>query len=221
MLQFRHEMSLATLEKEKADGLRRKESLIGRGASAKLERVVEMKFEKEKQDEQADIYDFRHAIALHKAEKLKEDEEKKRESLEGRGEIAREHQQISSDLAEIEKKEREDILNFRHETAVAKAEKTRIDKETKRESLQGRGEVAREQQQIEVALKKINDDNHKDILNFRHETALAQAAKMKADKNDRRNSLSHRISAWTTQRKTDENIHKQQKSDLEVITFSK
>jgi hypothetical protein len=217
ILNFRHEIGEATKEKAKADDLRRKESIIGRGVSARLEKITEMNSEKEEQEETADIFEFRRAIAIHKAEKLKEDEEKRRNSFEVRGEVAREHQEKELEFNTVELNDRKDALNFRHETAVAKAEKLKKDKDAKRESLQGRGEIARGHQQIDLALEQREGNDHKDILNFRHETAVAKAEKMYSDEERRRESLERRGEVARRHQEMELEVEKSEGKNLQDI----
>lgn len=219
ILNFRHETAVTKAKKIKADQDNKRESLEGRGEVARQHQQIDMVLKQAERNSSKDILNFRHETAVAKAEKMKADAEQRRESLEGRGEIARDHQQIDLAVEQREGNDLKDILNFRHQTAVAKAEKMKADQDAKRDSFEGRGEVARKHQQIEADLKNITFNEHKDALSFRHEIAVAKADKKAADDKERRNSLAHRLTAWRGQKKLQEEIDRQQKLDLEVIIF--
>ena len=181
VVNFRREMALRKAEKDKEDKLREQQSLIADGDAAKGGRKVDQQAEKARQDEERDVLNFRHQLALHKAEKDKEAREALRQQMINSGEIAAGDRKIDQMLDHERQDEQRDIVNFRRDLALDAARKAANDKAIDREDMMSRSEAARGDRKIDqlLGMKRLEED--RDIVNFRREAALAKAAKDKAD----------------------------------------
>ena len=90
VLNFRRELALHRAAKEREDEAIRRQALIQNGEVAQEDRRKDMLEEKARQDEERDVLNFRHEIALHKSLRETELKAERRQSLIARGEAAQE-----------------------------------------------------------------------------------------------------------------------------------
>ena len=99
-----------------------------------------------------------------------------------------------------------DVLNFRHELAVARAAKDKQDATDARNIMFNNGLIAQEERRMDLLMEKARQDEDRDILTFRREVAQAGAAKKKDDARIARESLQERLDAWRAEKAFDENL---------------
>ena len=189
VLRFRQELALHKAEKDREAKEALRLQMISNGEVAAEGKMVDQQLGLEKQEEHRDIINFRRNLALDAAQKLADDKALTREEMINRGEVARDNRKMDQLLGMNRLEEDKDIVNFRRELALAKAAKDKADGLDQRQILASDALVMEENRKLDMLLEKARQDEDKDILHYRYETALAKAAKEKADRDERKQNL--------------------------------
>ena len=165
---------------------RRRESLMGRGLVAQVHKELDEISHKVKLQERNDMMDFRKLLSANKIQNDKDNEEIRREELVLKGKNALVCKNVNEELNKIRHNEDVDIVEFRRELALHKAEKEKIDNDERRQYLFERGKAAEDGKKVDQLLEKIRIDEERDALQYRREMALQRAEEVKELSNEKR-----------------------------------
>ena len=220
IFEFRRQLAIHKAEKDKEAKEALRLQMISNGEVVAEGKMVDQQLGLEKQEEHRDIMNFRRNLALDAAQKLANDKALSREEMIKRGEVARDDRKMDQLLGMTRLEEDKDIVNFRRELALAKAAKDKADGLDKRQILVSDGLIIEENRKLDMLLEKARQDEDKDILHYRYETAVAKAAKDKADRDERKQDLALKGEIAQDARKVDEqSARARQEDDRDVINF--
>ena len=149
VLQSRREDFLKLTEARKAEEQRRRESMVGRGLTAQQHREVAEQMEREQHDNEVSLLQSRREDYLKLTEARKAEEDRRRESMVGRGLTAQQHREVAGQMEQAHHDEATDELQYRHYLREQKAESERDEARRSRESLAGRLNTWRAHRSIE------------------------------------------------------------------------
>ena len=189
VVHFRQELALHKAEKDREAREALKQQMIANGEVAAEDRKIDHMISQQKQAEHRDMLDFRRDTALSAAQRAANDKALDHEDQINRAEASRGDRKIDQLLGMKRLEEDRDIVNFRRECAMAKAAKDKADGMTQGEILASNALIAQENKKMDRLLEKSRQDEDKDILHYRYETATAKAAKDKADRDAQKQHL--------------------------------
>lgn len=175
---------------------RRRKSVLLNADITKKAKEREQRILQEHKEAEVDLLASKRidAISVQCAKKV--DEERRRESLIGRGKIHLKHREITSELAKREAEEDRSLLEFRHE-AWKKSQEAKVEKyERDRQSIAGRLDSWRDQRVVQKGLEDKEFDSYTDTMTSRrNDWTDIQSYKQSLARRDRQ-SLAGRLDKW-------------------------
>ena len=148
-MQSRREDFLKLTEARKAEEQRRRESMIGRGLTAQQHKEVKEQMEHAQHENEVSLLQSRRDDFLKLTEARKAEDDRRRESMIGRGITAQQHREVAEKMEQARHDETTDELQYRHYLREQKAESEKDEARRSRESLAGRLNTWRAHRSIE------------------------------------------------------------------------
>ena len=220
ILHYRYETATAKAAKDKADRDAQKQHLILKGEIAQGDRRIDEQSTKARLEEDRDVVNFRRDLAMHKAEKDKEDRLKEQQDMIAHGVAVQGGRKADQQAEKARQDEDRDVVHFRQELALHKAEKDREAREALKQQMIANGEVAAEDRKIDHMISQQKQAEHRDMLDFRRDTALSAAQRAANDKALDHEDQINRAEASRGDRKIDQLLGmKRLEEDRDIVNF--
>jgi hypothetical protein len=204
LLATRREDMLKVAEARKAEEQRRRESMVTRGLTAQQQRDVAEQLAQARRDEEAALLQSRREDFLRLTEVRKAEEQRRRESMVGRGVTAQLQRQAAEQAEAARQQELQDSLQYRRYLATQKASSEADEARRTRESLAGRLHMWRSQRTVEAAMDDAKHGEERALLQTKHDNWVDATAHQRRIDDRRRASLAFRLDEWRAQKQVAE-----------------
>ena len=169
---FRREIAQHRDEKDKEDRLKAHQDALANGAAAQGNRIIDQQNEKDKLNQDNDVYEFRRQLALHKTQMDQDARDALKQQMISRGEAAASDREIDRKIALEKQDEQRDIMTFRRDTALSAAQNAANERTLNHEDQLKRAEADRENRKIDkVFLERAQLE--KEVMILRGQVALS------------------------------------------------
>ena len=218
ILQFRNELSLAKTVKVKEEDVAVKQILVTNALFALHDREIDLVIFKQRHNEDSNILKFRRELSEAKAAKEHADREDRKHDMATRGEVSQLDRKIDLQITLERQQEDRNILNFRLELAVTKAEEAHAAGADLREEMFMTGAAATDDRQMDLLLEMMRQEEDRDVIMYRREISMANSMRKREDAIERRESLAGRLTAWRANKVFDSEVqHENDNSEKELL----
>ena len=199
-MQSRREDFLKLTEARKAEEQRRRESMIGRGLTAQQHKEVAEQMEHAQHENEVSLLQSRREDFLRLTEARKAEEDRRRESMIGRGLTAQQHKEVKEQMEHAQHENEVSLLQSRRDDFLKLTEARKAEEDRRRESMVGRGITAQQHREVKEQMEQARHDETTDELQYRHYLREQKAESEKDEARRSRESLAGRLNTWRAHR---------------------